>query len=288
LRSLERCRPIKCVGSWQLMGVAGRGSFTEVYFAKPLGCQADWPADYALKMLQPSQETNPVATRLMRREAEVGQHVSQAHLVPILEAHVREAPCFLVMPRLSGAALGQVLAAMGRLAVRQALWITRQIAEALEALHARGWLHGDVKPSNIVVSTEGHATLIDLGFALRREESYFSLDRPAIGTLHYVAPEVLTSALATDQRSDIYSLGVALFEMLTGRLPFDYTSPGRLVEAHRNQPVPDPRRLLPCLSDGIVKLLGRMMAKEPLRRPQSARELIELLVPLEVEAVRQR
>ena len=179
-----------------------------------------------------------------------------------------------------------MIARVGALAARQALWITRQIAEALNALHAKGWYHGDVKPQNIIVSTEGHATLIDLGFALRSNESHCSGDRFAMGTLNYVAPEVLTSALRTDQRSDLYSLGITLFEMLTGRVPFQYKSPGKLIQAQRSEPLPNPCQWVADLSPRAAAMLRRLTAKEPLRRPQSAAELIEELVQLELEAIR--
>ncbi len=205
--------------------MAGQGEFTEVHLARPLGCRPDWPADYALKMLRPSRSDDPLAIRLIRREAEVGSQVSQAHLVPILEARVREAPTMSSCHACRGLWPSHVISRVGALAARQALWITGQVAEALSALHAKGWYHGDIKPQNIIVSTEGHATLIDLGFALRSNEPHCSGDRFAMGTLNYVAPEVLTSALRTDHRSDLYSLGITLFEMLTGRVPFQCFPP---------------------------------------------------------------
>ena len=104
--------------------------------------------------------------------------------------------------------------------ISKALWIVRQTAEALDALHAAGWMHGDVTSGNIRVSPAGHVTLIDLSFARRREEIGSAADRPIMGTCSYVAPECLTSALRPDIRSDIYSLGVVLFEILSGSLPY--------------------------------------------------------------------
>ena len=172
------------------------------------------------------------------------------------------------------------------LAARQALWITPQVAEALSALHAKGWYHGDIKPQNIIVSTEGHATLIDLGFA------YAAMSHTARATVSPWAhsttsrPEVLTSALRTDHRSDLYSLGITLFEMLTGRVPFQCSSPGKLVEAHRSEPLPNPCQFVRDLSPRAAAMLRRLTAKEPLRRPQSSAELIEELVQLELEAIR--
>ena len=164
----------------------------------------------------------------------------------------------------------------------------RQAAEALQTLHEEGWIHADVKPANLVVSRDGHATLVDLGCALRDDESILSWDRPVVGTLHYVAPEMITSTNRTDQRSDIYSLGVSLFEMVTGRLPFLSNSPQHLVEAHLRCPAPEPRQTAPHLHQDVAELIRAMLAKEPLRRPQNAGELIERLVRLELETLGQR
>lgn len=286
-RSSEQFRPIRCVENWQLTQLAGRGSFTEVYSAKPLGCRPDWPADYAVKLLRPQFTDDPLAIDVLKREVEVASQVSHQHLVAILEAHLNETPYFVVMPRLKGVSVGQIIEQAGYLSVRKALWITRQVAEALDALHKRNWLHGDVKPENIMLSTDGHATLIDLGFALRKSEAMLTEVRTARGTLNYVAPEVMTSSLCSDERSDIYSVGIALFHMLTGRLPFVGHSPSDLIEAHRGQVLPDARQFNERIPRDVVRLLGRMTAKQPLRRPQQARELIDELMPLEVATIRE-
>jgi serine/threonine protein kinase len=107
------------------------------------------------------------------------------------------------------------------------------VAEALDALHAAGWMHADVKPSNVFVSSSGHVTLIDLGFARSADERGSIADRPLLGTLNYMAPEVLYSSRGGDIRSDVYSLGVTLFEMLTGRLPFDSQDVAELASQQR-------------------------------------------------------
>ena len=120
------------------------------------------------------------------------------------------------MPWLEGASLAARLADGQQFGVPEALWIARQTAEALDALHAAGWMHGDVTPGNIHVSPTGHVTLLDLNFARRSDEIGSAVDRPIMGTCSYLAPEYLTSALRPDIRSDIYSLGVVLFEMSFG------------------------------------------------------------------------
>ena len=285
-RTADDLRPLKCVGNWQLTQLAGRGSFTDVYLARPLGCRPNWPADYAVKMLRQQFNHDEVAIGVMRREAEVASQVSHQHLVAILQAQlVDENSKYLVMPSLKGVSVAQVIAKAGYISVRQALWITRQVAEALGALHRAGWLHGDIKPQNIMLSPEGHATLIDLGFALRKSEAVLTELRSVRGTLNYVAPETMTSAHASSDQSDIYSLGIALFEMLTGRLPFEAQTPAQLIEAHRGQPLPDPRDLIDNIPDDVVRLLGRMTAKQPFRRPQDIGQLVNELLPLEVASM---
>ena len=281
----ERFRPLRCVGNWQLTQITGRGNFTEVYLAKPLGCRPDWHADYAVKTLRTHFAQDCLAIDTLQREFEVASQVSHQHLVAIFEAHLNESPYYLVMPRLKGVSVAQVIDRTGYLAIRQALWITRQIAEALDALHRQNWLHGDIKPENIMLSPESHATLIDLGFALRKSEAMLTDVRTARGTLDYVAPEVMTSALCSDERSDLYSVGISLFHMLTGKLPYVGRSPGDLIEAHRGQPLPDPRQFNKTIPLDVVQLIGRLTAKQPVRRPATARELIAQLIPLEVTAM---
>jgi len=287
-RSDERLRPLKCVGNWQLTQLAGRGGFTEVFLARPVGCRPHWPADYAVKMLRPQFANDQLAVDVLRREVEVTSRVSHQHLVAILEAHLDDSDGtkYLVMPRLKGVSVAQVIERVGYLSVRQTLWIVRQVAEALDALHRHAWLHGDVKPENIMLSPHGHVTLIDLGFALRKSEAMLTELRTVRGTLNYLAPETMTSAYCSNERSDIYSLGIVLFQMLTGRLPFDAKTPADLIDAHCGQPIPDPRQFKEHIPNGVVRILSRMTAKQTAHRPQSARELVTELLPLEVAAMK--
>ena len=225
----------------------------------------------------------------MQREALVGQSVSHPHLVPILAAPVFEPPRLVVMPWLEGASLAARLADGQQFGVPEALWIARQTAEALDALHVAGWMHGDVTPGNIQISPTGHVTLLDLNFARRRDEIGSAVDRPIMGTCGYLAPEYLTSALRPDIRSDIYSLGAVLFEVLSGRRPYLRPRPW----SNWRRSTGRPRRPTwlgwrrRCRARWL-QLVRRMMANEPLRRPQTPRELIDRLVALEIATFSQR
>jgi serine/threonine-protein kinase len=280
--------PVRLLGNWQLDWMIGQGTYTCVFDARPLGCPPSWPADYVVKVVRSEYLGYPAAAQVMQREAEVGRHCSHPNLIPILESHLDQQPPHLVMPKLSGASLATVIERVGALVIPQALWLTRQVAQALRHLHQQGWIHGDVKPANIIVSRYGHATLIDLGFAMRPDESLYASPRPLAGTLAYVAPELLTSTTQTQPACDIYSLGVTAYQMISGQLPFPQTEPARLVEAHFRQSPPELRSPNGNVPDAVAQLVKRMLAKTAVRRPQSGDELIDELTELEIDTMEDR
>lgn len=223
-----------------------------------------------------------MAIRLLQREAVVGQSISHPHLLPVLSASVVKPPRLLAMPWLAGASVRRRLDAGEMFGVVKTLWIARQTAEALGALHVADWIHGDVTPGNIQVSPAGHVTLIDLSFARRRDEIGSAVERPIMGTCNYLAPEYLTSALRPDIRSDIYSLGAVMFEMLAGCPPYPSSDLIELAAHHRQSAAADLRRVAPEVPREVAALIHRMTSREPLRRPQTPRELVDQLVALEI------
>jgi serine/threonine-protein kinase len=243
---------------------------------------------YALKVLRPETAANPRAVQLMLREAEVGAQVVNSHLIPIFSASLIRPPYYVVMPWLEGATLKRRLAGGRNFELPRALWIIRQTAEALAALEKSGWMHGDVKPGNLMISPGGHVTLLDLNFARRGEESGAAVDRCILGTFYYIAPELLTSAMRADIRSDIYSLGVVFYEMLAGRRPFEAEDMADLASQHMQSTPPDLKELAPHLPGEVVQLVRRMIAKDPARRPQSPDELIAELMRLEIATFTER
>lgn len=276
------------VKQWDLVRLAAEGNLAEVYQVRPSGTADDRPAMYALKMLRHRWRDDPAAIATIQREALVGRQVAHPHLLPVLAGCVGQAPYFVVSPWLDGVTLAQRRTGGATLDCVELVWIARQVTEALDAMEQAGWMHGDVKPSNIFLSPEMHVTLIDLGFARRPAEVGSVVDRCVLGTCNYMAPETITSALRADIRSDIYSLGVVLFEMLAGRLPFRGNSLSELATQHRQAAVPDLRRLAPLAPLELVRLVRQMLAKDPLRRPQTARELLGRLIALEIGLFDQR
>lgn len=280
-------RPGTQLGDWELVARLAEGEWATIYAARPGACPSDWPADYAVKVAKQKTEGGVSAASLLAREALVGQSVAHRHLIAVLSAHVDGSPSYLVMPLLSGATVERAVVSHGPFPTPHALWIARQVAEALEALHEAGWMHADVKPGNVVVSAEGHATLVDLGFALKLRSRECAAKSELRGTMTYTAPEMISSTEPIDGQCDIYSLGVTLYEMLTGRPPFADQDAGRLALAHLQQPVPDARRVRPLLDRDVCRLLSTMLAKHPLRRP-NATELARQLAALEIATLDER
>lgn len=273
---------------WELLERVAEGTYSYVYRARPADRCSPLPAAYAVKVLREPWCDRPEIAELLRCEARVARQVCHPHLISVLAAGTTDKPYFLVSPWLNGQTLSRILDSRCAINLPTALWIARQAAEALQAMESAGWMHGDVKPGNLIVSPEAHVTLIDLGFARPLGEGGSVVDRPVMGTYQYIAPEMVTSRLAADIRSDIYSLGVVLFQMLADRLPFEGQTLAELAEQHRNWSPPDLRRLVPTLPGGLTRLVREMLSKNPWRRPRHAQEVVERLTDLEIIAFAQR
>ncbi len=281
-RRARKLVPLPTIDDWRLTALLGKGATASVYAAAPMEQPADVESDYAMKVLHEPLWQDAAARLRMAREAAVARDVTHPNLTAVLAACLQKAPFFLLMPRLRGATLAEVLAVARRCNVPRALWIARQVAEALSAMHGAGWLHLDVKPANIMLDLSGHCTLIDLDLALPRDVAANDAGRELHGTLAYSAPELFTSRTNRQPASDVYSLGVMLYEMLCGCLPFRGDSPARFVEAHLNQIPPSIRTHQSDLPVELSRLVTRMLAKLPERRPTTDGELQDELARLEI------
>ncbi|MDZ4820858.1 MAG: serine/threonine-protein kinase [Planctomycetota bacterium] len=274
------------IGPWILDGLIARTERASVYRARHGNASSAANILYAVKVLDSAWQDDPLTLAFFRREAQIGRRVSHPHLVSILSAQLQATPYYLVMPYLSGETLQAKLMRQSSnssksYSLGSSLWTVRQVAEALVALHDIGCLHGDVKPANVLVSANGHATLLDLGFAREVQEAGGALDRPLIGTIEYLAPELLTSTLAAGPASDLYSLGAMFYEMLAGRVPFPARSLEELVEQQQRGKLTDIRSLAPQIPTEVADLIRELLAKNPDRRPSSI-DVVRRLVAMEI------
>lgn len=271
---------LPAVGNWQLAELLGEGRWCRVYRARPASRHAIAPADYAVKLVKPAAATDALAIRLLQREAAVARQVSHPNLTSVLSARLHRAPHYLVMPYLEGQTLETSLSRTQRLLCSDAIRVARQTAQALAALHAEGWIHSDVKPGNIFVGSTGHVTLLDLGLARRTGRPGGCEAATLAGTLAYTAPESFRSFAELGPAMDVYSLGVTLYRMVTGVLPFPQTDPAALAAAHLHHNPPDPRLVDRQVDDATARVLDAMLDKQPERRPTLG-ELVGWLSDLE-------
>jgi serine/threonine protein kinase len=275
-------QPPPRIPGYQLLARLGGGPMTAVYEAR----EAASGAACAVKVVRDDWDDQATAAKLLQREARAGLSVRHPHLVRVARAHVLQPPFFLVMDLLPGESLRRRLRRDYRLPLADALWVARQTAEALAALHQAGFLHGDVKPDNLRLSDAGSAVLIDLGFAHRPgENAAYLREGYVLGTANYLAPELCDALPAEEFASDLFSLGVTLFEVLTGRLPYPPGSLRQTFRRHRCDPPADIRKGAGTLPSALVALVERLLAHRPKERP-SAAAVVQQLVKLEIAALR--
>lgn len=277
-------RPIPSIPGYELLDYLGGGPMTAVYAAR----DATDDSPCAVKVVREEWDDQATAVKLLHREARAGLSVRHPHLVRVAHAHVTRPPYFLVMEMLPGESLRQRLRRDFRLDPAEAVWIARQTAEALAALHRAGFLHGDVKPDNLRLTSTGPAVLIDLGFAHRPgENAAFLREGYVLGTANYLAPELCDSEPREDLSSDLFSLGVLLFEMLTGRLPYPPGSLRQTFRRHRCDPPADVRRCAGPLPPALAALVEKLLAHRPADRPRAG-AVVQRLIQLEIACLRRR
>jgi eukaryotic-like serine/threonine-protein kinase len=275
-------KSMRTIPGYELLNRLGGGLLTAVYAARETATDTSC----AVKILRPDWEDQPTAIRLLQREARACLAVRHPHLVPLRQAHVLKAPHFLAMDLLPGESLRRRLRRDYQLPVSEAVWITRQVAEALAALHRAGFVHGDIKPDNIHLTGEGKAVLIDLGFAHRPGENKSILRKGYIlGTVDYLAPELCSARPLDNPQSDLFSLGITLFEMLSGQLPYPRGTIEQTLRRHENDSPADIRRTAGRIPPALARLVTRLLSRRPGDRPR-ALAVVQQLIGLEIATLR--
>lgn len=245
------------------------GGFGEVW----LGHDRLLTRSVAIKLLDRRHAADRRLVDQFKREAQSAAVLNHPNIVAVYDWGAFEDTYFLVMEYVPGSNLKELIRRRGALPEATALRIVDQIAAALELAHQHGIVHCDVKPHNVLLDGHGRPKVTDFGIACSFDEL---LEGEVVGTAHYVSPE-RTRGGRVDHRSDLYSLGVVLYELLTGRVPFDGGSVAEIARGHREREAATPRALEAAVSPLTESVVSRLLTKEPRARFGSATELREAI-----------
>lgn len=259
-------------GPYRLGRLLGRGGMGEVYEAEHTVKQ--WTV--ALKLMSHTFSQDPVFRKRMEREARITGRLLEPHVVPIHDYGEIDGQLFLEMRLIEGADLDSLLQREGPLPAPRAVAIIHQVASALDAAHAAGVTHRDVKPQNILITGDDFAYLVDFGIASAKTDEKLTQLGAAVGTLKYMAPERFSSDSSSSDatsRADVYALACVLYECLTGVPPYGADSTGALVTAHLMHPIPKPSAH--GVNPAFDAVIAAGMAKDPSERYPTAGALAD-------------
>ncbi|UCC86696.1 MAG: protein kinase [Anaerolineales bacterium] len=258
----------KTLGSYRVIEQIGLGGMATVYKAY----QPSMDRYVALKVLSTHLIQDPTFVKRFRQEAKVIARLEHVYILPVHD-HGEEDDClYLVMRYIEAGTLKDRLEGLP-LSLAETRHVVTQVGSALEYAHQMGVVHRDLKPSNVLIDPQGDCYLTDFGIAKMVEGTLGLTGSGVIGTPHYMAPEQ-SQSLQVDHRADIYAMGVLIYEMVTGRLPFDAETPIAVVLKHISEPLPLPRSIRPDLPEAVERVILKALAKAPEDRFQSMRDLV--------------
>jgi eukaryotic-like serine/threonine-protein kinase len=269
-------------GRYRLESKLGSGGMSTVYLA------VDEVLDRAVAIKLLHREISEEADQLerFRREARAAARLSHPNLVGVIDAGEDDGRPYIVFEYIEGRTLKRRLQEEGRLPVDEAVAYAIEIGRGLTAAHARKLVHRDVKPQNVLIDPDGRAKVTDFGIARSLESKGLTATGRVLGTTDYVSPEQAMGE-DVDERSDVYSLGVVLYEMLTGDVPFRAETQVGVAMKHVNEPMPDVQARRPEVSAAVASVVDRATTKDPRDRYGTVAEMVrDLEQTLEVEAAR--
>ena len=252
---------------YEILAHIGSGGMADVYKAK----DREQDRFVAIKVLRREYYENDTFVKKFVAEAEATANISHPNIVAIYDAEYRDGVHYIVMELAEGMTLKQYIRRYGRLSARETVDIAIQIAQALKAAHKHGIIHRDIKPQNIIVSDSGKAMVTDFGIA--KVATMDTISSNAMGSVHYICPEQARGGF-TDARSDIYSLGITIYEMATGKVPFDGENSVAIALMHIRDDITPPRCYFPDIPASLENIILKCTMKKPEQRYRSASALI--------------
>jgi eukaryotic-like serine/threonine-protein kinase len=259
-------------GRYRLVELLGQGGMARIY----RGHDTQLDRDVAVKILRPEYGRDPDFSSRFRQEAQNAASLNHPNIVGVHDYGQDEAGPFIVMELVDGEDLASIIKRSGGLPPRQAARITAEAARALHAAHQRGIVHRDVKPGNVMINRDGQVKVTDFGIARAMAEAQMTLPGMTLGSVHYFSPEQARGD-PTTAASDIYSLGIVLYELLTGHRPWEADSAAAVAMARLAGPPPDPSSLRSGIPTDLVAIDRKALATEPADRWSSASSMAAAL-----------
>lgn len=265
--------PGQRLGSYEIISQIAQGGMGIVYRARQTSLQRD----VALKVLFPHLTDDPEFVARFQREAQSSAQLRHPNIVQVFDAHEVDGLHFIAMEYVGGGTLAQELASLRKsgqfMPVEKALHVARDVALALDFAHTKGLVHRDIKPSNVLRGEDGRYVLSDFGIVLDAQKTKLTRNVASMGTPEYMSPEQ-AQGLGVDRRSDVYSLGIVLYEMLTGLPPFQSENPLSVLNKHVNETPPSIPRLRVDVPATVQSVVLRALAKKPQDRFQTAAQMV--------------
>jgi len=256
------------IGKYAISEFIGKGGWSTVY----RGIHQNLNMPVAIKMLKHDLAMDAHFLQKFRDEARIIARLNHENIVKVYDIEELYRTIFIVMEHLEGMPLHHMLQSMHRLPLPGALDILMQISSGLSYAHEEGIIHHDIKPANIFIQPDKRVKIVDFGLACAPGTA----DSGWSGTIQYMSPEQMEGD-PVDERTDIYSLGITAYEMLTGKTPFEGDSILRVLESRMDQEIPDPKRITPDLPDELCSFLFRATRREPEKRYQNVQEVYQAL-----------
>lgn len=260
---------------YRILNKVGSGGFADVY----LGEHVQLSRKVAVKILLHSMGSDPEMVERFRRESKAAARLTHPNIIDIYDVGESEGVYYFVMKYIEGETLGQKMHRERMIEPGEAIDIVRQVASALAYAHDNSVIHRDIKPGNVMLDGFGKPVLMDFGIARLQLGENLTRTGTLMGTPHYLPPEQPLGK-PVDGRSDIYSLGIMFYEMLSGGVPFHDEAPIALIYRHINEPPPPLKEKVPDLDTALCEVVHRMIEKQPEKRYQTAHEVAEALDPL--------
>lgn len=246
---------------YEIIKTLGQGGMANVYLA----LDRILNREVAIKILKSDMSSDPVSLERFSREAHASARISHPNIVDIYDVGNDGEKHFIVMEYVKGYTLKQLIKRRGAIPPREAVWMIKQLASALMEAHKHGLIHRDVKSQNVLIKADGTIKLADFGIAVLNNSMQLTSKDSVLGSVHYLAPELAKGGSASMQ-SDIYSLGIVFYELLTGDVPFKGDTPVQVALKHVKEPLPDVKKFNPQIPQSVVNVLLCATAKDPQER----------------------